>query len=520
MPQSRRTSPLSRYLYNPETTSSLSKDHYTDNPNVIGTLALPFFKCPQFNNSPGRGMGTEQFASQTKPASPMDIDEVNELKIQLVEDLCHVLATLQYDPFHKVSAAAHQLVNWLQSFSSTKSMSPLEPLHSEICNQNYLRMELPCLAQEARTHGDRYATQFEALSTLFRDYATRTYTPSSVSLEPIGCCGTSTARPFDIVVASCFRMFEPTVVMADNLGTIHISSYGSNTAVTPSPENDVFGSQLHRIQEAATVSTFVHTNRLVPKDARNQITSLHVLNDHADARLLVTDCYGQVSVYGSLAGDCTPVTAFRISDFQDGRPHRVVTDWHQKKGLLYLGGMHGKLHVFDLEGQRMRQTVAVPNAPPTVLHCDPLGTLLIAGFRDGSLRVWDQRQGSHQNHQLLVGVLQEPQGSEKRIDVVNCLYKGNTICSGYGNGAVKIWDVRKKMVSRQLEIGSPIISFDVHRQLPLYACVMEGKSSYLRLYNLKGELLATRQCMPNLPSRAIFHPLKGYLTLDKEVLQL
>ena len=85
------------------------------------------------------------------------------------------------------------------------------------------------------------------------------------------------------------RVLETRLLFSDQVCTYQ------KTEAAAMPSNDVFGSQLHRIQEACILNAFAHVNSLVPKDQKGIISTIHVINDQLPSpSLLVADCFGQV----------------------------------------------------------------------------------------------------------------------------------------------------------------------------------------------------------------------------------
>ena len=84
-----------------------------------------------------------------------------------------------------------------------------------------------------------------------------------------------------------------------------------------------------------------------------------------------------------------------ISDFISVIPPRgkgVIVDWHQQKGMFFVGGHSKLVRLWDAEKEMCALEFPTRiGCGITALRADVSGCMLAAGFQDGTMRMYDLR---------------------------------------------------------------------------------------------------------------------------------
>eukprot|EP01012_Entosiphon_sulcatum_P030193 TRINITY_DN3712_c0_g1_i3.p1 TRINITY_DN3712_c0_g1~~TRINITY_DN3712_c0_g1_i3.p1 ORF type:complete len:957 (+),score=138.94 TRINITY_DN3712_c0_g1_i3:86-2956(+) len=554
----------------PDTMSTLSREHFSDNPALAASEPPQFFVSPILPGFPQAG-ATSPAQSPSKPKSSGIADaqrrpqfttaatlvELAERKAALAADLCRVLSILACDPYPRVAETSGNIVAWVQNICSGNNkdiiavteqvlQSQFPRKHANKHQQVTTGTEEPkvdpkhvassqphnhtaACYDERRQKELQQQSRLEWLTAVFSDNSSRQYAPGQgAQLQVAHTCISPQMRAGEVFTAARFLAFHPYLALADSNNIVHVCNYEVPRDDHIEEGNDLFGSHVQRVEDGAALNTFAHVNSSTA-NVKGLVARLHVVNDHSEPALVVADIFGQVSVYGNFIQRAEQflVTSFRVGEVPSGA--KVVTDWQQTQPLLYFAGIPGKIHVYDLQEERPNQVINfTAEIGVTALHCDKTGGhVLVAGFSDGTIRMWDKRQSGMAHHSLVAALEDPARGrAAAQRQIVNVVQRGNTILSGSVNGLIKVWDVRQRSVQKQFELGKNLQYFEVHNNLPLVACGCEGEPA-LTILNTKWETLETRNSPANalkkkdgMPPeyRLTFHPFKSLLASGREIL--
>lgn len=234
-------------------------------------------------------------------------------------------------------------------------------------------------------------------------------------------------------------------------------------------------------EEGKKINSF---NNMSPN---NRITSLNLLNEH-DISLVSTGADdGVVRVWGNVYSSPRLVTSWRaLSDCpyltRDGAG--LVLEWQQENELLLASGNVNVIRLWDLNKELCIQDIATGSEyPVTCITSDrsAFGKIIIAGFADGSIKVFDSR-GSNR-------FIPSMSYNEQKGCIVNVskAKNSNRIISGSTNGVVKFWDYRatRSVKTVVAHTNSVMTSLAVHDYAPLFATGSQDQR--IKVMNLNGE---------------------------------
>ncbi|CAO3644478.1 unnamed protein product [Mucor hiemalis] len=229
--------------------------------------------------------------------------------------------------------------------------------------------------------------------------------------------------------------------------------------------------------------------------AHSRITDMKFINEEDEALLLTGSDDGVVRLYknydGSDQEQAVLVSSWRaLKDMEksNSRQSGLVSDWHQARGLLFTGGDARIIKVWDVH-----QEMPVMDIPTKSLGCvtsitsDQVnGNIIIAGFGDGSIGVYDRRLAPEaacvkkwEEHKAWVtGVHLQREGSRELV-------------SGGFEGDVKIWDIRESQSLRTIEAHThnEMTTLAVHDHSQVFASA--GDDHVIKVWNMDGQRLST-----------------------------
>ncbi|MBW0485905.1 hypothetical protein O181_025620 [Austropuccinia psidii MF-1] len=204
-----------------------------------------------------------------------------------------------------------------------------------------------------------------------------------------------------------------------------------------------------------------------------RIMSMELINEESEALLLASTADGHIRIFRDYdrAERMEVVTAFK------GLPNHepstladagVVTDWQQSTGLLLVGGNSREIKVWNSCRESCVENIKTrANSCMTSLSSDHVvGSIICAGFGDGSMRIYDRRQPLKNSmvrvyrglHTSWLTRVQMQAGGRREL------------ISGDSVGFVGQWDVRMDRPLRMFrahEEGMPAIA--VHENSPIMA---------------------------------------------------
>jgi regulator-associated protein of mTOR len=219
--------------------------------------------------------------------------------------------------------------------------------------------------------------------------------------------------------------------------------------------------------EGVRVNVFCNSN---PKQSR--ATSLKIINEEEGGLLAVGSSEGVVRIYRHYdePDKIEVVSAWKA--LPDMFPPQVgskgsVMDWQQSTGSLVVSGDVRFLRVWDVEKELCLQDIPTRSmSSVTCLTSDRVGALLIAGFADGTIRIYDRRLNPKDG---MVGHLQDPNTSI--VDAFLQRAQMQELITGSTNGELKLWDLRYPNPTKSLAIfqQSEMRCMAVHDNAPLIA---------------------------------------------------
>ena len=237
----------------------------------------------------------------------------------------------------------------------------------------------------------------------------------------------------------------------------------------------------------------------------SRMTSVSWLNDSI---LAVGCCDGTVRLWDNVihsssrgeAGDvAAPASAFFAApDMTAGqRGSGLVMEWAEKKNALICGGNSSMVRVWDM--QKEQAVSSFPTGSDVCLTCltqacdkdeqgafvnssqGPFGPdVVVAGFGDGALRVYDLRAPQKP-------VISYLEHGSWIVNTAFTTFGGRPeLLSGCISGECKFWDLRLPASLRNLDVQrSPMTAFAVHNRVPLIAS--GAHAQYLKILDFEGE---------------------------------
>ncbi|KAG2272536.1 hypothetical protein Bca52824_067091 [Brassica carinata] len=250
------------------------------------------------------------------------------------------------------------------------------------------------------------------------------------------------------------------------------------------------------------------------------ISKLCLVNELDDSLLLVASCDGSVRIWKNYAtkGKQKLVTGF--SSIQGHKPGardlNAVVDWQQQSGCLYASGEVSTVSLWDLEKEQLIRSIpSESECGVTALSASQVhGSQLVAGFADGSLRLYDVRSPEplvlatrpHQKVERVVGLSFQPGLDPSKV------------VSASQAGDIQFLDLRTSRdtyLTIDAHRGS-LTALAVHRHAPIIA---SGSAKQLiKVFSLEGEQLGRILYYPSFMGQKIgsvsclaFHPYQVLL---------
>ena len=110
----------------------------------------------------------------------------------------------------------------------------------------------------------------------------------------------------------------------------------------------------------------------------------------------------------------------------------------------------------------------------TSIRLNPTGSLLMVGFVNGEIALFDPRTGE---------LSQTFIGSDGRVNVVDFLPRDSKVIAGLDDGTMRIWDVVTSRQTDVFNLGTSIRSLAVNRSQVRMAVSMEGQ---MRIWDIQG----------------------------------
>ncbi|KAF1913549.1 raptor N-terminal caspase like domain-containing protein [Ampelomyces quisqualis] len=243
----------------------------------------------------------------------------------------------------------------------------------------------------------------------------------------------------------CFHQFEDHLVVTDNRDTVNIIDYSKSVV-----RNNCFSNGN-------------------PLDSR--ITDVRFINEDDQALLMTGSSDGVIKIYRNYdsKGRTELVTGFRaLTDLVSSNKNAgLVFDWQQGRGLVLVAGDVKVIRVWNAGTEVCTSDIpARSGSCITSLTSDQVeGDVFVAGFGDGAIRVYDQRQ---KPATAMVKVWKE---HKQWITNVHLQRGGQReLVSGCRSGEVKLWDIRMdKSVKTIMATTDHLRTLSVHEHAPVFA---------------------------------------------------
>ncbi len=237
--------------------------------------------------------------------------------------------------------------------------------------------------------------------------------------------------------------------------------------------------------EARQLCRFSNSN---PPGTR--VTELRFINEDDQAMIMTGSSDGVIRIFRDYAQKDTVqlATSFRaLSDLvvSDNANAGLVFDWQQGCGRILVAGDDRVVRVWHAGSELCIADIpARSGSCITSLTSDQVeGNVFVAGFGNGSVRVYDQRLRSHDS---MVKSWDDRRRDHKSWVVGVHLQRGGTreLISAESNGAVRLWDIRLQHPVNSLPGRGPsrgLRSLSVHEHAPVFAT--GGADHTIRVYN-------------------------------------
>ncbi|OAJ40186.1 hypothetical protein BDEG_23950 [Batrachochytrium dendrobatidis JEL423] len=253
----------------------------------------------------------------------------------------------------------------------------------------------------------------------------------------------------------------------------------------------------------------------------SRITSMQFINEEDVALLLAGSDDGLIRLYRKFdQPEVELVSAWRgLSDILPGsRGSGLHCKWQQSNGYLFVGGDSRVIKVWDAEEELCVQEMPTRSVSQvTGVSVDPSGIMLLVGFIDGSVKLYDRRLPPTE---CMIANFSESQSRVLQVAYVG--YQHQEFLMGTANGDVMLWDIRQRARTLKIDAGITDVEINglsIHEHGLLVGC--GSNTQNIRVLNLMGETVGAirynegflqRQASP-IHSLA-FHPRRLVLAVN------
>ncbi|KAF2397315.1 putative meiotic regulator-interacting protein [Trichodelitschia bisporula] len=242
----------------------------------------------------------------------------------------------------------------------------------------------------------------------------------------------------------CFHQFEEHLIITDDRDGVNVWDW----------------------KKQARLNRFSNGN-----PARSRITEVRLINEDDQAMLMTGSSDGVIKVFRNYESqqDVELVTSFRaLTDLEpSNKSAGLVFDWQQSRGMILVAGDVRSIRVWNAGTEVCTADInARSGSPITSLTSDQVeGHLFAAGFGDGALRLYDQREKPQ------TAMIQVWKEHKSWITNVHLQRGGQReLVSACRNGEVKLWDMRMEKSLRTIRAtGDTLRSLSVHEHAPVFA---------------------------------------------------
>ncbi|KAF2805386.1 WD repeat-containing protein-like protein mip1 [Mytilinidion resinicola] len=242
----------------------------------------------------------------------------------------------------------------------------------------------------------------------------------------------------------CFHQFEDHLIVTDNLDNVNVWDW----------------------QHQTRLNRFSNGN---PQDST--ISEVRLINEDDQALLMTGSSDGVIRIFRNYDSKAKVelVTAFRaLTDLIPSNKNAgLVFDWQQGKGQVLVAGDVKVIRVWNAGSEICSADIpARSGSCITSLTSDQVeGEIFIAGYGDGAVRVFDQREKTTtamvkvwKEHKNWITNVQVQRGGQREL------------VSGCRNGEVKLWDIRMDQSIKTIEATKDTLrTLSVHEHAPVFA---------------------------------------------------
>lgn len=265
-----------------------------------------------------------------------------------------------------------------------------------------------------------------------------------------------------------------------------------------------FDTHLISSNEADVVSVFDWSKRKQlhtfstgePKAAT--ITSLRFINEESGGIIVTASANGNVRLFRNYDPAYTEDEVELVSAFVGlddrlflKRGAGLVTDWNQQSARMICAGDSRSIKIWNADHEKASVVISTDSeSPVTSLTSDPHSSaIFVAGFGDGSIRVYDKRQRpddavvrTYRDHTHWVQNVRWRRGGDKQL------------MSASVDGEIRLWDIRGDGPSFQPWnfVREGLAAFDVHDHADVFAA-----SSALGSNNYKFQTITVHSMPPS-----------------------
>ncbi|KAF2452426.1 raptor N-terminal caspase like domain-containing protein [Lineolata rhizophorae] len=222
-----------------------------------------------------------------------------------------------------------------------------------------------------------------------------------------------------------------------------------------------------------------------------KITEVRLVNEDDQALLMTGSADGVIRLFRNYEQQdkVELVTAFRaLTDLVPSNKNAgLVSDWQQGRGIILVAGDVKVIRVWNAGTEMcMSDIPARSGSCITSLTSDQVeGDVFIAGFGDGAVRVYDQRE---KPATAMVKVWKE---HRQWITNVHLQRGGQReLVSGCRSGEVKLWDIRMDRSVKTIRASKETLrSLSVHEHAPVFATGTERHN--VKVFNMNGGFLSS-----------------------------
>lgn len=215
-----------------------------------------------------------------------------------------------------------------------------------------------------------------------------------------------------------------------------------------------------------------------------KITDLKFLNEDHVPLLMTGSTDGVVKIYKNFHSTekCQLLTSWRaLTDIMlTPRSVGLVSEWQQSRGTLLVTGDVKVIKLWDAPREKCIMDIPVRSTSQilTMTSDQVSGNIVIAGFQDGSMRVYDRRNDPKDS---LVKVFKPKTGLERSpIRNVHMQRGGmRELVTGSLNGLVQLWDIRQEeAIVKFKAFDKSMTTALIHEHAPIIACASKEVDIY------------------------------------------